>query len=147
MNITIGQKKEWAKLLFLKENMTQKEISEKVKVSEKTMSKWVVKENWEALKASITVTKEEALRRIYLQINEISKAIENKPEGHRYATGSEASDLAKLATTAKKLESEASIADIMEAFKRFLGWLRVMDLEKAKEIVTLQDNFIRTLLT
>jgi len=147
MNLTLAQKKEWAKLLYLKDNITQKEIAGKVSVTEKTLSKWVNSENWASLKASITITKEEALRRIYMQINEINSVIEKKPEGERYAKGSEANDLAKLASAAKSLESEASISDIIEAFKRFISWLRPLDLQKAKEIIVLQDSFIRTLLS
>jgi transcriptional regulator with XRE-family HTH domain len=147
MNLTLAQKKEWAKLLYLKEKVTQKEIAEKVHVTEKTLSKWVNLEKWETLKASITITKEEALRRIYMQINEINAAIQIKPEGQRYAKGSEANDLSKLCLAAKSLESEASISDVMEVFKRFICWVRPLNLEKAKEIIVLQDSFIRTLLT
>lgn len=147
MNLTLAQKKEWAKLLYLKEKITQKEIAEKVGVTEKTVSKWVNIEKWENLKASITITKEDTLRRLYMQINEINSAIEKKPEGERYATGKEANDLAKLATAAKMLESEASISETMEVFKRFINWLRPLDLLKAKDIIVLQDNYIKTILS
>jgi len=147
MNLSLAQKKEWAKLLYLKEKITQKEISEKVGVTEKTISKWVNTEKWETLKASITITKEDTLRRIYMQINEINAVIEKKPEGERYATGTEATNLAKLATAAKMLESEASISETMEVFKRFINWLRPLDLVKAKEVIVLQDNYIKRMLS
>ena len=35
------QKKEWAKLLFTKENLTQQEIAERVGVSRVTINKWI----------------------------------------------------------------------------------------------------------
>lgn len=56
------QKKEWAKLLFTKENLTQQEIAERVGVSRVTINKWINSENWEHLKVSITITREEQLK-------------------------------------------------------------------------------------
>jgi transcriptional regulator with XRE-family HTH domain len=144
--LKLQNKKEWAKLLFIKENITQKEIAQKVGVTEKTISKWVNTENWEQFKASIIITKEEGLKRIYMQINEVNSAIEKKPQGERYATGKEADILVKLAASARSLETETSISDVIEVFKRFINWLRPIDLEKAKEIIIMQDNYIKTIL-
>ena len=60
--LSIVQKKEWAKLLFTKENLTQGEIAERVGVSRVTINKWANTENWELLKVSITITREEQLK-------------------------------------------------------------------------------------
>ena len=56
--MTNEQRKEWAKLLFVKENLTQAEIAERVGVSRVTVNKWINTENWEHLKVSVTITKE-----------------------------------------------------------------------------------------
>jgi transcriptional regulator with XRE-family HTH domain len=37
-NLTIEQRREWAQLLYTKENLTQKEIAERVGISVQTMS-------------------------------------------------------------------------------------------------------------
>ena len=50
--MTNEQRKEWAKLLFVKENLTQAEIAERVGVSRVTVNKWINTENWEHLKVS-----------------------------------------------------------------------------------------------
>ena len=47
--MTTGQRKEWAKLLFVKENLTQAEIAERVGVSRVTVNKWINAENWDCL--------------------------------------------------------------------------------------------------
>ena len=141
--MAINDKKDWAKLLFVRENLTQKEISKKVGVTEKTMSSWVNKESWDKLRKSLIVTKEEQLRRFYDQMDELNRNILTREEGKRYSNSKEADTLNKLATAVKKLEMEASIADTIEVSKRFLNWLRQVDFEKAKEVSTLLDAFVK----
>lgn len=141
--MAIKDKKDWAKLLFVRENLTQKEISKKVGVTEKTMSSWVNKESWDKLRKSLIVTKEEQLRRFYDQMDELNRNILTREEGKRYSNSKEADTLNKLATAVKKLEMEASIADTIEVSKRFLNWLRQVDFEKAKEVSTLLDAFVK----
>lgn len=40
-DLTNAQKKEWAKTLYLKENLTQQEIADRVGVSRVSVSNWV----------------------------------------------------------------------------------------------------------
>jgi transcriptional regulator with XRE-family HTH domain len=144
-DLTIKQKKEWAKTLYLNDNMKQKEIAVKVGVTEKTLSKWIndPDENWDMLKSSVIITKEQELRRIYMQINELNTLIMSRAVGSRFSNTKEADTLSKLTASARSLETDASVADIIEVFKRFLTWLREFDLPKAKELSDLQDAFIK----
>jgi transcriptional regulator with XRE-family HTH domain len=137
------QKKELAKLLFINERLTQKEICARVEVSEKTISKWVNTEDWKRLRQSLIITKEEQLRRIYEQIDELNIAISQREPGKRYANSKEGDTLAKLTASAKNLETEASISDIISVSKKFLNWLRPVDLEKAKDFANYMDLFIK----
>jgi len=137
------QKKELAKLLFINEYLTQKEIAARVDVSEKTLSKWVNEGDWRRLRQSYLVTKEEQLRRIYEQIDELNTAISMREPGQRYANTRDADTLAKLTSAARNLESEASVSDIISVAKRFLTWLRPNNTEKAKELSALFDAFIK----
>lgn len=140
-DLTIKQKKEWAKTLYLKENLTQVEISEKVGVSKVTVNKWVNKENWEQYRVGITLTREEQLKNLYRQIAEINKAINNRPEGERFADTKEADIIGKLSAAIKKMETDIGIADIIDVGHRFIEWIRRADLDKAKEIILLYDGF------
>ena len=141
----IKQKKEWAKLLYLKSDLNQKEIAEKVDVSEKTLSHWVndEKENWELLKSSFIITREQELRRIYIQISELNNSIADREHGHRFATPKDADVLSKLAAAAKSLEAETSISETISVFREFSEWLKEVDFTKAKEMIILQDGFIK----
>lgn len=141
-----NQQKEYAKSLFLHEqHLTQKEIAERVEVSEKTLSRWVndPEENWEVLRASLSTTKEEQLRRIYDQINELTSEIQKRPKGKRFADSKEADTLLKLGSAASKLENEAAIGEIIEVCKLVVNYLRPLDLDKAKEITAVFDAFIK----
>jgi transposase len=143
--MNLDQKKELAKLLFVRENQSQKEIAEKVGVSEVTISKWVKANDsaWKRLRQSITITKEEQLRRAYDQLDELNQQIESKPKGQRYPDTKEADTLIKITNTIKNLETEVSISDIVEVTKRFLNWLRPVNLEKAKDFSGYFDSFIK----
>ena len=82
--MTTGQRKEWAKLLFVKENLTQAEIAERVGVSRVTVNKWINAENWEHLKVSVTITKEEQLKNLYRQLAELNGKIAQREQGQRF---------------------------------------------------------------
>ncbi len=45
-DLTNAQKKEWAKTLYLKENLTQQEIADRVGVSRVSVSNWVRAGKW-----------------------------------------------------------------------------------------------------
>ena len=136
------QKKSWAQTLYLKENLTQIEIAERVGVSKVTMCKWVSAGKWEQQKAGVTVTREAQIANLYRQVAEINRAIDNKPEGERYADSKQADVLSKLSGAIKKMETEAGIADIISVLTKFIDWLRSVDLEKAKDLTRLADAYI-----
>lgn len=144
--LPLKQRKEWAKLLFTSTSDTQKEIAARVCVTEKTLSDWINKEKWRKLKASLVITKKEELGRIYNQIFELNTAIESRQEGERYATNREADTLSKLAASAKSLEIETSVAEIINVFIDFTDWLRNENLALAQQLIELQDEYIKTKL-
>lgn len=144
--LTNTQKREWAELIYLKENLTQKEIAGKVGVTEKTIGKWIQDGNWEQYRASIIVTKEQELRRIYLQLNELNTCIFNREEGSRFANNKEADTLVKLTAAARSLETETSVADVIEVCMQVCNFIKKDDLPKAQEISNYFEAFIKTKL-
>lgn len=130
-------------VLYLKDNLTQQEIAEKVGVSRQTLSKWIKAEKWEERKVGITLTREDQISNLHRQVAEINKVIMEREAGKRYATPSEADTLGKLAAAIKKMESDVGIADIISVGMRFINWLRPVDMNKAKEFTGLWDMFIK----
>ena len=138
------RKKELAQFFYCNSQLSQKEIAEKVRVSEVSMSKWVREGKWDTLKASITITRQEQLNRVYQQISAINNKITEEQKG--IPTGADADVLAKLAAVVERLEKETSITDVVSVSMKFLDWLRKIDTEKAKELSGLFDAFIKDLL-
>jgi transcriptional regulator with XRE-family HTH domain len=137
------KKQELAQLLYTRGGLTQKEIAGKVGVSEVTMSRWANVGKWELLKTSITATREEQLRRLYLQLAEYNTFIETREKGQRYPTAKEADAMNKIAATIERLERETGAVDILNVSKKFLDWLRTFDLPKAQELSDLFDAFLK----
>lgn len=144
--LTNIKKREWAEQLITQQGYSQKEAAEKVGVSAVTLNKWYKKYNWEDLKQSLLVTRQQQLKRLYMQMDELNTAIMGRPAGQRFANSKEADTLSKLAGAIKTMETEASIADVVEVSKRFLNFMRRFSAEKAIEVAGLFDEFIKYLL-
>lgn len=142
-DLTNAQKKEWAKTLYLRENLTQQEIADRVGCSRATVSNWVRAGKWEEQKVGITLTRQEQVGNLYRQVAEINRTIADRPEGERFATSKEADILGKLAAAISKMEQEIGIADTISVLTSFIEWLRPLDLEKAKEITRFADAYIK----
>lgn len=140
------QKKEWAKTLYLKENLTQQEIADRVGVARVTVNRWIADGKWEKQKVGLTLTREEQVSNLYRQVAEINSKIAEKPEGERFANSTEADILGKLSAAIRKMETDIGIADVISVQTKFIEFLRPIDLEKAKEITQLSDAFIKSIL-
>lgn len=142
-DLTNAQKKEWAKTLYLRENLTQQEIAERVGVSRVTVSNWVRSGKWEEQKAGLTLTRQEQVANLYRQVAEINRAISARAEGERFPNSKEADILGKLSAAIRNMEQETGIADIISVLTSFVEWLRPLDLDKAKELTRLADAYIK----
>lgn len=142
-DLTNAQKKEWAKTLYLRENLTQQEIADRVGCSRVTVSNWVRAGKWEEQKVGITLTRQEQVGNMYRQVAEINRTIAERPEGERFATSKEADILGKLAAAISKMEQEIGIADTISVLTGLIEWLRPHDIEKAKEITRVADAYIK----
>lgn len=146
---SIEQKRDYAKLLYVVQGVTnQKELSARVGVSVQSINKWINADNelWRRLRESFLVTKESELRRLYMQITELNDLIMGRASGSRFANSKEADILVKLTAAVKQLETDTSIADIMEAHKSLINFVRQTDFEMAKSITALCDQHLKSLI-
>jgi DNA-binding transcriptional regulator LsrR (DeoR family) len=142
--LSMSQKKDWAKLLYTKENLTQAEIAERVGTTRQSVGKWIKDGKWEALKVSISMTKEEQLRNLYSQFSDLNNTILRRPIGERNPMPAEAETQVKLTKAIKNLEIEVGASEMYSVGMRFLGFLREIDLDLTKRIAPIFDNFILT---
>jgi DNA-binding XRE family transcriptional regulator len=145
-DLTLQQKKEWAGMLYMKDNLTQQEIADKVGVSRQTVSRWVKDEKWEERKVGITLTREQQISNLHRQIMEINRAISERESDKRFASPSEADTINKLSSAIKKLETDVGVGEIISTGMKFVTWLRSFDVERSKEFLKLWDAFIKDCL-
>lgn len=138
-----NQKKDWARTLYLRENLTQQEIAERVGVSRVTISNWIKTGKWEEHKAGITLTRQEQVNNLYRQVAEINRNIAGRDEGERFATSKEADILGKLSAAISKMEQEVGIADKISVLTDLINWVRALDADKAKELTSIADAYIK----
>lgn len=143
MQKTKIDRKDLAKTLYVNGSFTQEEIAAKVGTTRQTVSRWIRDGAWDQVKASYTITPEQILAGLNRQIIEINNKVNSRPEGERFATVAEADTLAKLASSIKKIETDAGIADIVNVGIKFTNWLRQTDLDLAKKFSDLLDAFIK----
>lgn len=137
------QKKSIAKELYLHGDYTFEEIAAKVGSARQTIAKWAREEEWESLKASMSVGKEKILKNMYAHVQLINENILQRPDGERMPTPKEADILAKLSAAIDKLESETGIHELVSSGITFLTWLRGVDPQRAIEFTDLWDAFIK----
>lgn len=140
-DLKASQRKEYAKLIFLRENVTQQEIADRVGVSRVTVNKWV--KEWEGLKLNLLQTREERIASTLSQLDELDRSIAAKEEGKRFPTTAEADIRRKLTADLEALEQEASVRDIYNVSRGLLDYVRRIDLDRAKEISDYFDSYIK----
>jgi transcriptional regulator with XRE-family HTH domain len=142
--IANNQKKDWAYLLFTKEDYTQKEIASKVCISEQTLSKWVNEEKWKEVRLKISQSKHKQLMSLYQHLDNVNKELNT--EG-RIPTSKELDAISKLTSSIKRMETKAGIAEIVDVFKEYFDWLRLIDFSESKRQIETADAFIKSRLT
>ncbi|GEP52370.1 hypothetical protein FNO01nite_30420 [Flavobacterium noncentrifugens] len=149
---------EFAKSLYLSGGITQKEIAERISVTEKTLTKWIKEGKWDTLKKSLLTTKQNQLTFLYDQLECLNLTISQRPDPikpdekiepfdllvqrGKFATSKEADVIIKLTNAIKKLETETSVGDTVEVARNFIEFVRPQNLELAKQITNLFDVFI-----
>lgn len=137
----IEQKKDYAQLLFVRERLTQKEVAQRVDVSEQTMVKWVREGGWDRLRKSLLVTKQQQIGVLYDQLETLTALTANRTPA--ILTNKEADLLIKYTNSIKALETELSLGEIVETMMKFCDYVRSVAPEQAIDVVGLCDQFVK----
>lgn len=146
MSLTREEKKNYARILFVEHNMTQRDIAAKVGINPKTINIWVADGKWKELKSSFTISKAEQLKRLYAQITELNDHIMTREQGKRFANNKDADTLVKITAAIKNLEQDTSAAEAINIIMRLIHHIRHTNLELAQQLTDASDTFIKQLL-
>ncbi len=140
-------KQDHLRLLYTKENITtQKELSVRVGVTEKTIGEWIVELKLKKLSRNFLLTREEQMANLLDELAELNEAIKGKKKGERFADSKEANVRRFLIRDIKDLETKALLPEIISSLTQFLDFIRKNSLEDAQMISKYVDSFIKTKL-
>ena len=141
MGLSKKQEQEYAKLLYVEQMLTQKEIAERCGVTEKTVGNWIEKYGWEKLRQSLLVTKPHNIQLMYAHLTSLNEEIQQQGK----APDSKQLDaLSKLTASIKNLEVEMGIGEMFTVGSAFIAFVRKIDVEAAKKVYSLFDAFIQS---
>jgi len=145
--MTRQETREYAYLLFSKnDGLTLEQIATKCDVHPNTITRWRKKYRWDETRETLLTTRQEQLRRLYMQLGELNDHIMEKPEGQRFANKSEADAMTQITRSIANLEKDMSVGTVIDVFVPFLQFVAKLDGEQAKKIVELQDAYVKTLI-
>ncbi len=143
----IEQRKNHAKVLFTREGITtNKDLAERVGISEKTIGKWINEEGWQKLQKNFLLTRDEQMSNLLDELAAMNAYIKLKPEGLRFADSKEGDARRKLVMDIKDLETKASLPEVIAACKLLLDFIRKIDLKDAQLLSKYCDALIKSLL-
>lgn len=141
MGLSKKAERDLAKHYFIHDNLTVKEIAERVKVSEKTIVRWSNEDAWKKMKASLLTTKDTQIRLLYDQLANLNEAIATRE--NKTATTTEADQIIKLTRAIKTLEVETSIGEFVEVSRALLSHVKQFeDMEFVKRLTKHLDAII-----
>jgi uncharacterized protein YjcR len=143
MGISKAQEREYARILYVSERITFKEIAERTGTTEKTIGKWAVADNWDKLRKSLLTTKQSQLVHWYNQLEAINEAIADRGN---IPTNAEADTMSKITSNIQRLETETGIGEYVEVGRKLLTFIQGIDLSEAKRFKNYIDEFINSKL-
>ena len=108
-----------AKSLFIKSDLLRKEIAKQVGVTEKTLRDWISKFNWEELKLSQTITREQLYEQELKQLAALNKQIEEQGG----VPNKQQSDAKAVIRKNIEVLSHTPLYKYIEAFDDFSNWM------------------------
>ena len=120
------QKYEYAYLLYM-QKVPQKEIAERVGVSQQTLVKWKEDGGWGLKRAARTVSRDQIINKTLMKINEM--------------LGFNGDEFAKLASQLEKIKSGYTLDDVADILTKFGDWI----IEQSASDKAITTGFVQQL--
>lgn len=135
------EEKKFAYELYMHTNMSQKEIAEKVGVTEHTLSRWATDEEWSTRKAATSVTRKEQVHNYLMQLKELNNDIHGREK--KWPTASEADTIAKITRSIEVLEGKAWLSEVIQITQELAKFINASDNALTLELMPHMDAFIQ----
>ncbi|MBO4233894.1 hypothetical protein FO675_06200 [Riemerella anatipestifer] len=159
MGLSKKEEREHARILYVNERITLKEIAGRLKVTEKTVGKWAKDGNWDELRKSLLNTRQSQLIHFYNQLEAINidiaerpplftkdskgKLIEVQRPQKNIPTNGESDILSKITSNIQKLETEIGLGELVETGKKIIAFIQQINLDDARLFKNYFDEYIQ----
>lgn len=140
--LTKDQKKEWAYDLYMRGDMTQKAIAEKVGISEQSMVDWVSDGLWKELRATLLTSKRTELAKLYQTLSLVNERnieylTDNDPD-----TEPDLQAPRMLTASIRELEGQIGTSEVISMVIAMTKFVQKHNVDDAKLIIKWGDLFI-----
>lgn len=132
-------KRDLARDYYVSMGNSQKEIAEKLGVSENSVSTWKRAEGWDALRAAQVSQPKSIIAELQQNILRISKQAN---EEDRAITSAEADQISKISATIDKLEKQTTLRVVIAVMEDFMAHLAEVDRDLTKQVAGHQNDFV-----
>lgn len=144
MGLSKEKEREYARILYVSERITAKEIAERVGVSEKTIGTWIDKYGWDRLRQSLLTTRQNQLVHWYNQLDAMNTDIATRTPP--VPASKEADTMSKITSNIQRLETEIGLGEYVEVGTKLLTFIQSIDLNDARLFKNYLDEFINSKL-
>lgn len=138
-SMSYKDKQRLARSLFIKSDLTRKQIAEQVGCTQKTLRDWIKKFDWDKAKEAETITRSQLLQDAYTQLKAINQIIEEK---HNGIPNKELSDAKGVLRKEIEALSEMPLHKYVEVFMELIDWATKNCTENLLDIAAITDRFI-----
>lgn len=142
MGLKKDAEREYARILYVSERITAKEIAERVGVTEKTIGKWIELYGWDKLRKSLLTTRQNQLVHWYNQLEAINEDIAERDKP--IPSTKEADVMLKITANIQRLETEIGLGEYVEVGTKLLTFIQQIDLKDARLFKNYIDEFINS---
>lgn len=140
MGLSKTEQQEYAKMLYLHQGLSQKEIANRCKVSENTISSWRTKFGWDKIKRSLIIVKDEQINSLYEKLEKLNQHIHDTQDN--LVSTKDVDAIIKITAAIKQLETNAGLGETIDVAKKYLEFVRQIDLAFAQQSAEYFDLFI-----
>lgn len=135
---------ELARILYL-QGYVQKDIAERLEVSEVSVSNWKKKGCWDNLKTNLLNSRHERLGELYNELAEFNRMVKEK-DGYKICDSKEADARRKLIADISELERKYNIGQTISIGRDFVQFAQTVDAALAKQILNMYDAFVNDVI-
>ena len=137
-----AEDKKLAYELFMSTDLTQKEISKRVRVTEKTLSAWVNDGGWQIQKAALNITPRKTIAGYLMQLEKMRETISAREESP-WPTSGESDVIMKISKSMKMLQRDLTLTDFINSFEQLFKFINTSNPKLARELLDFQNEFVQ----